>query len=400
MNVPESTDIRPLVLHVVYRFDVGGLENGIVNLIDQLPPNRYRHAVLALTEVVPGFAQRIQRPDVSFHALDKPPGQGLWLTPRLVRLFRELKPAIVHTRNLAALECQPAAWLAGVPVRLHGEHGRDIADLDGSRRRYRWLRRACRPLVQHWFALSGQLAADLRHGVGVPAARLSQVANGVDLTRFHPAADGPTQIIGCPFDPARHWIVGSVGRMAAVKDPAALARAVVRALELAPELRSRLRLVMVGDGPLRWEAQAILDASGVAALAWLPGERDDVPGILRGLHCFALPSRAEGFSNTILEAMATALPVIATRVGGNAELVRPGVTGELIAPGDFVALAQSLMRKAADPHRAAAMGRAGRADVERQFSLPTMVAAYDAVYAAQLLAAGIALPPAPTPVTT
>ena len=391
---------RPLVLHVVYRFDVGGLENGVVNLIDRLPASRYRHAVLALTEVVPAFARRIQRADVGFYELHKPPGQGFWLYPRLLRLFRGLRPAIVHTRNLAALECQPAAWLAGVPVRLHGEHGRDVADLDG--RRYRRFRRALRPLVHHWFALSGQLAGELREGVGVPEARLSQVTNGVDLARFHPAAGGPMAIPGCPFDPARHWIVGSVGRMAAVKDPVNLARAFVRALELAPELRPRLRLAMVGDGPLRAEVQAVLDAAGVADLAWLPGERNDVPDLLRGLHAFALPSLAEGISNTILEAMASALPVLATRVGGNAELVQPGSTGELVPPADADALAQGLLRLAADPAGAAAMGRAGRTVAERQFSLATMVAAYDAVYAAQLRAAGIAIPADPhlNPATT
>ena len=234
----------------------------------------------------------------------------------------------------------------------------------------------------------------------MPAARLSQVANGVDLTRFHPAEGGPTQIVSCPFDPARHWIAGSVGRMAAVKDPAGLALAFVRALELAPELRPRLRLVMVGDGPLRTEVQAVLDAAGVAELAWLPGERSDVPDLLRGLHAFALPSRAEGSSNTIMEAMATALPVIATRVGGNAELVQPGLTGDLVPPTDVDALAQALLPLAADPGRAAAMGRVGRAEAEKRFSLATMIAAYDAVYAAQLRAAGIELPPSFHPAPT
>ena len=93
--------------------------------------------------------------------------------------------------------------------------------------------------------------------------------------------------------------------MQTVKAQPVLARAFVRALELQPQLRARLRLVMVGDGPLRAEAQAVLDHAGVAALAWLPGERADVPDVMRGLDCFVLPSLAEGISNTILEAMAS-----------------------------------------------------------------------------------------------
>ena len=101
-----QVDHRPLVLHVMYRFDTGGLENGIVNLINHMPPNAYRHAVLALTEVTE-FRQRIQRSDVEFISLRKPPGHGVWQYPKLFKLFRQLRPAIVHSRNLAALECRP-----------------------------------------------------------------------------------------------------------------------------------------------------------------------------------------------------------------------------------------------------------------------------------------------------
>src|SRR5919206_53444 len=121
------TDPRPLVAHIVHRFDVGGLENGVVNLINRMPAERFRHAVIALTEVG-DFRRRVQRDDVAFHALHKPPGQGLRVAPKLMRLLREIKPALVHTRNLGALEMALPAWWAGVPVRVHGEHGWDSHD--------------------------------------------------------------------------------------------------------------------------------------------------------------------------------------------------------------------------------------------------------------------------------
>ncbi|HRH86060.1 MAG TPA: glycosyltransferase, partial [Rubrivivax sp.] len=159
-----------------------------------------------------------------------------------------------------------------------------------------------------------------------------------------------------------------------------LAQAFARALQKHPPLRERLRLMMVGDGPLRAEAQAVLDAAGVAHLAWLPGERADVPDVMRGLDCFVLPSLAEGISNTILEAMACSLPVLATDVGGNAELVAAGSTGRLVPAGDVQALAGGLVDMAADAQGAAAMGRAGRERVEQQFSLRSMVASYQALY--------------------
>jgi glycosyltransferase involved in cell wall biosynthesis len=112
----------------------------------------------------------------------------------------------------------------------------------------------------------------------------------------------------------------------------------------------------------------------------LPGERDDVPDVMRGLDCFVLPSLAEGISNTSLEAMATGLPVLATRVGGNAELVVEGDTGVLMASGDIEVMAQALVALAGNSDLATAMGQGGRARVARQFSLPAMVSAYQGLY--------------------
>jgi glycosyltransferase involved in cell wall biosynthesis len=137
---------------------------------------------------------------------------------------------------------------------------------------------------------------------------------------------------------------------------------------------------MVGDGPLRAEAQGLLDAAGIAELSWLPGERHDVPDILRGLDCFVLPSLAEGISNTILEAMASGLPVIATRVGGNPELVDEGRTGEMVPASDREKMAQAIVGYATNPERARTAGKAGRAMIERRFSMAAMVSAYQGLY--------------------
>jgi sugar transferase (PEP-CTERM/EpsH1 system associated) len=373
-----SPDNRPLVMHVMYRFDTGGLENGVVNLINHLPAESYRHAVVALTEVTE-FRRRIRRSDVEFIALHKGPGHGVWLYPRLLTLMLRLRPAIVHTRNLAALEVVVPAWLAGVPVRLHSEHGRDVGDLDGSNRKYQWLRRLYRPFVTHYVALSRDLADYLVDRIGVATRKVTQIYNGVDTSHFRPRV-APAAIAGCPFNPKQHWLIGTVGRMQAVKNQVALAHAFVQALAANPSLRERLRLVLIGDGPLRAQCLAVLEAAGVAELAWLPGERNDVAEIMRGLHCFVLPSLAEGISNTILEAMASGLPVVATDVGGNADLVANGKTGIVVPAADVQALTDALTSLALAPERAAAMGAAGRAAVEARFSLSAMVAAYRNLY--------------------
>lgn len=369
-----SKDPRPLVAHVMYRFDTGGLENGIVNLINHMPADRYRHAVIALT-VVTDFRHRIQRDDVEFVSLNKAPGQGIWLFPKLFALFRQLRPAIVHSRNLAALEAQLPAWAAGVPVRIHGEHGRDVGDLDGSNVTYQRVRRFYRPFVNYYLALSQDLREYLTTQIKVPEDKVLQVYNGVDTDRFHPARLDQS-IPGCPFSRHDHWIVGTVGRMQTVKDQPMLARAFIRALEIDSSLSRRLRLVMIGDGPLRAECKQLLDAAGISDLAWLPGERNDIAEIMGGLDCFVLPSLAEGISNTILEAMASGLPVIATDVGGNADLVTSGITGQIVPAGDPEALANQIIKFANAPGQAKIMGRRGRERVEEKFSMNAMVGAY------------------------
>jgi len=369
-----------LIVHVVYRFDTGGLENGVVNLINHMPAGRYRHAVVALDRVVPAFAARVTRPDVEFVSLRKPPGPTRRFFPQLWRLFRLLRPAVVHTRNLAAIDCQLPAWAAGAPVRIHGEHGRDVGDLDGSNRKNQWNRRLLSPFIQHWVALSRDLASTLTGPVGLPNDRVQRICNGVDTQRFRPAAGVRPAIAGCPFTDPRLWLVGTVGRMQAVKNQVDLASAFVHALTVAPMLRDRLRLVMVGDGPLRADAAAILAKAGVADLAWLPGERSDVPEVMRSLDCFVLPSLAEGISNTILEAMSSGLPVVATDVGGNGDLIEAGVTGLLVRAGDPQRLGDAILSLAADAERALAIGCAARRRVEREFSLSVMVGAYQALY--------------------
>lgn len=387
MTVVHTADTRPLVVHVVSRFDTGGLENGVVNLINHMPVGAYRHAVLALTEVT-DFSRRVRHADVQFMALNKAPGHGFKLYPRLWRLFGQLQPAVVHTRNLGPLEMQVAAALAGVPVRVHGEHGRELNDLDGLNRKLQRVRRLYSPFVHRYVALSQDLQGYLVQRCGIAPQRISQIYNGVDAERFHPAQETALPLAGCPFDRRSHWVIGTVGRMQGVKAQTLLAKAFVRALQVRPVLAANWRLAMVGDGPLKVQVESILQTAGIAHLAWLPGERHDVAEVMRSLNCFVLPSLAEGISNTILEAMASGLPVVATRVGGNGELVDEGRTGVVVPADDAEAMAQALLQRFDDAEGTRAMGRNGRLAVESRFSLDAMVAAYQGLYDRELARAG------------
>lgn len=373
------TDPRPLVIHVVYSFDVGGLENGIVNLLNTMPAEHFRHMVVALTTCAPGFSQRVKRADVEFVSLHKPAGHGVKLYPLLFKMFRELRPAIVHTRNLAALEMVVPAWLAGVPVRIHGEHGWDSFDREGTSRKYRLVRKLYSPFVTRYVALSRKIESYLLDKVGVASRRVRRICNGVDARRFAPALPR-RKLSGSPFDGPELMVFGAVGRLQAVKDHANLIRGFAQMIRADREAAQRARLMIVGGGPLHAELEALVRSEGLDAQVWLAGERADIPDAMGAMDVFVMPSLSEGISNTVLEAMASGLPVIATDVGGNPELVADGHSGLLVPAANPAALGAAMTALFRAPGQAAAMGQAGRARVLQGFSLDAMVGAYLSLY--------------------
>jgi glycosyltransferase involved in cell wall biosynthesis len=141
-----------------------------------------------------------------------------------------------------------------------------------------------------------------------------------------------------------------------------------------------MRVVMIGDGPLRERVRAVLAEAGLEQHAWLPGKRDDVARIMRSFDLFVLPSLAEGISNTILEAMATGLPVLATDVGGNRELVRAGQTGTLVPRDDPESMAQALRAYAESAELGRRQGREARRAIENEFGMEAMVNGYMTIY--------------------
>ena len=370
----------PLIAHVVFRFGVGGLENGLVNLVNRMPAAKYRHAIVCIDRST-SFEDRITKPDVHVYSILKKPGRDWRASKRLFDLLRRLRPAVVHTRNLGAMDALLPAWLAGVPVRIHGEHGLDVNDLHASKLKYRLLRKLHAPLVTHYIALSRQLADYLQHDVGVDAGRISEVANGVDTARFALVRDKrECRRRALPGVPEDAIVIGCVGRLEGVKDPLNLVSAVGLMLERNAALRDRVRLVLVGDGSLRAAIEAEASARDLGRVLVMAGSRDDVPELLGAFDLFASPSLAEGFSNTILEAMACGLPVVATNVGENARLVSNEVTGKLVPPGDPAALAAALEDYCRSPERLRAEGAESRRRIEREFTIDRMVKSYEAIY--------------------
>lgn len=369
----------PLVLHVIHHLRMGGLENGLVNIINHMPPQAYRHAI-ACVEDYSDFRARIRRADVEVFALHRS-RVGVWgLRRELYRLCRRLRPAIVHSRNPSGLDALLPAQLAGVRHTVHGEHGWDVGDIDGRRLKPALLRRLHAPLVDRYVAVSQDLQRYLVERVGIAPGRIRQIYNGVDTERFTPPGESARAALPPEFAADDAIVIGTVGRLQQVKDQATLLRAFATARAEPSPWRDRLRLVVAGDGPLAADLRSLAGELGIAPATWFAGARDDVPAVLRALDVFVLPSLNEGISNTVLEAMASGLPVLATAIGGNPELVQEGVCGRLFAPCDVPALAGQIADFAQRPESRIAQGTAARARAVQEFGIETMVRRYQAVY--------------------
>ena len=374
-----------LVVHLVEALDSAHMESGLLNLIRHLPGERYRHAIVCLRDHGDYEAGlREQGVDiVNLHQQEgglRGVGANLSLFLRLYRVLRILQPDLLHTRDGAGLPAQLVAALAGVRLRVHAEHGRELARAGRAGLRGRAMRRLLRPLIDHFIAVSGELAQWLVESVGAEPARVTQIASGVDSVQFPPRL-GPAAAVGPPgFMHDGVFVIGSAGQMTDAASHVALVDAFLRLIASPHPAHQRLRLLIVGDGPARAECQAMLNRAGAAARAWLPGARPDTAQLLRAMDLFVLPSLLEDRSNAILEAMASGLPVVATAVGANTELVHPGFTGILVPPMSVELLAAAVSDYCRIPEMAARHGARARSQVIARHSMPAMARDYLAVY--------------------
>lgn len=289
---------------------------------------------------------------------------------RLLRLWRANLPDLVHTHLYhAGLVGRVAARWLGIPVVVH-QHGVEYARsrlrtlLDGKTRS--WVNRyaaSCR-------AVADILAARER----IPRSQIAVIYNGLEVSAFDRSP--PTQRpIAWPV-PANSLTVGCVGRLAPEKGQSTL-------IQAASSLVARGRdfhLVLLGDGNLLARLQEQCKRLGLEKKVHFAGQQEDVAVWLSYFDLFTLPSKWEGISMALLEAMASGLPVVATNVGGTPEVVRDGQTGFLTLPGDPQALAFAIERLLSDPDLRRRMGAAGRWRVKQHFTIERTLQQLEKLY--------------------
>lgn len=367
------------IVHLVYSFATGGLENGMVNIINRLPEENYKHTIVCLAGYDNDFFSRITRHNTEIIDLKKPAGNGIAWLFHCWKLLRKLKPDICHSRNISALEGQLPAFLASVPYRIHGEHGWDVNDLGGCNKKYQLLRRFFKPFIHQYVALSKEAVTYLTDKVNVNPQIIHHICNGVDVDKFTPNKNRESLPEG--FANSDSLVFGTVGRLAKVKNQTLLVSAFLTLWQQQTQLQDKLKLVIIGDGILLSQLKDMVASAGAEHAVWFAGRRDNVAQLMQQLDVFVLPSLAEGISNTLLEAMASGLPYIATNVGGNADLVLPQhAHSHIVDVEDEAQLVHSMSQYVNAKAQLVEDSELVRTHCQKNFSLAVMVNNYHQLY--------------------
>lgn len=367
------------VVHYLWGLHTGGLENGVVNLINNLDPNKFKHTIITQCGYDPVFYSRILTKNCDIVEINKKAGFDISLHFKLFKVLKKLKPDVFHTRGLSTIEGHVVAALLRIPLRIHGEHGWDMSDLGGTNRKYQSLRRSLSPLIHHFIVLSSEAEDYLQQQIRIPCGKISRICNGVDVNRF---SNVPPTVMPDLLMPTDGLLVfGTVGRLATVKNQRLLIAAFNILCKLQPNLAQNLRLLLVGDGPERENLEKQVLQLNLTSQVIFAGNRNDIPQMMSLIDVFVLPSLAEGISNTILEAMAAGKPVIASRVGGNPELLPEELReSHLFESNNAKELAKIMEMYLDDAEVLTTNSTLVKKHCQNQFSLDTMVQRYQAVY--------------------
>lgn len=358
------------------------MERGLLNLVNHSDPDRFRHVVLCLTEAGP-FAGQVVAPDCEIIELRKREGNDLRLPGRIAAAARQHRVDILHARGWPALvETALAAALARIKATIYGFHGKTMQDLQGMSFKRRWVQKVFVRCYHRVVTLNSRMRTDLAAQCGLSEERIDIIGNGVDVEVFCPRED--RHELRAKFGlPADRFIIGNVARLDPVKNHEVILRAIRR---LRGDVRAPLFL-LVGEGSHRSVLEREMEQLGVTESVCLVGYSDRIPELLNCMDLYVQSSLYEGFSNTVVEAMACGLPVLSTDSGGTADVFSDGQEGFFFRPDDEETLACLIRQLQVDDQLRSALSERARRLVVAKCSVQTMVYNYENMYIELALAA-------------
>jgi len=358
-------------MQLILGLQVGGLETMVIRLVKALDRKRFEPMVCCIDELGP-LADELRKTGIDVHLLQRRPGVDWRYPRRLAKLLKQQRVDVLHLHNPTALFYGSIAGrLAGIHPVIYTEHGRDYA----TGRKAQLINRLVTRLVDQVVVLHERARCYMQKKEGVPPARLVKIHNGIPA--LSPTGDNVRERTRRSLELADNArVIAMVARLDPIKNLPILLTAMAEIKGQQPTAH----LLIVGDGPLRESLERQTLGLGLQAVVHFLGTRHDVPDLLAASDVLVLPSLSEGLSMTLIEGSAAGLPLVASDVGGNNELVEHGVNGLLVPVSDAKALAGALIAIIMDQTKAEHMGKASRQRFHQYFEIGAMVARYQALY--------------------
>ncbi|HMK66112.1 MAG TPA: glycosyltransferase [Thermodesulfobacteriota bacterium] len=370
------------ILYVFAALPVGGAEQVLVTEVEGLDKNRYRPLVTVISEKGP-VGEVIEKMGIPVIPLSRMKSKqfDFGIIQELKTLMQREKVSLVHTHLYDGGKYgRLAAWLAGVPAVVHTVHNIYVK----KRRKHHWINWGLAAITDRIIAVSGAVKESLIRYDRIRPDKIQVLYNGINFSLMEAPGDREAIRSGLGLGPD-DLVIGVVARLEEQKGHKIL----LEALSSIPSIPPNLKVLFVGNGKLRSALEAETQRRGLSRQVVFLGTRQPVSPILRALDLFVLPSLWEGFSMALLEAMAMGLPVIATKVGGAAEVITSEQNGYLISPADPKALAEAIQEAMRHPGRFQEMAGKGRETVRENFSKERHVLQLQELYQEVLEAKGV-----------
>lgn len=359
------------IMHILPSLEIGGMENALITLINEMDTHFFENQIFCFDfkNYENSIQHRLKDENIPIYIFEKGDGIDYWLPIKIARILKKQKINIVHTRNFAALLYgSTAAKLAGVQGVIADIRGRIPADEGQKCKRLSFL-------VSKFVGVSEDIKKMLKMDFKIKESKIITIYNGVQISNESQRLDITSLRTKLGLEQS-DFIIGTIGRIEPVKDYSTLIRMSAPIL-----LKYRnAKLMIVGDGSQRAELEILAQNLGISSQTIFTGYQKDISSYLQLINVFVLTSISEGISNVLLEAMAASIPVIATNVGGNPEIVSNNQTGFLIPRNNLNQITEKIELMINNPELASNLGESGRKLVEEKFTIEKMVTEYQSLY--------------------